>query len=90
MTATEMVCMSPSIVGAISTGIREQPLVVPYGFIMDNVTALKNLTAYDDRRAMFRFYPDPTFESFEEGVKYFQNKNEYLTINVSTHFWCNL
>lgn len=54
---------------------------------MDNVQELRNLTAHNGDHFMFKVYSDPVFETFEDGIKYFQPKNEYLTINVSFPYY---
>ena len=77
-----MTCHSPNI-AALQEGGPQEEITLPYGFIMDNVMELRNLTAYTNGQRLFSFYPDPIFLPFEEGIKYFQPKNEYLTINVS-------
>mgnify|MGYP001557088011 CR=1 FL=1 len=57
---------------------------ISYGLIMDNVTELRNLTAYSGGKRQFTIYPDPVFKPFVDGVKrYFPTKNDYLTIDVS-------
>lgn len=62
---------------------RTRPLSVSYGFHMDGVQALRNLTdlSYDDHRT-FDIYPDPEFAKFEGGQKTHQQKNELLVIEV--------
>jgi len=85
--STEMVCRSPNVSPGLrmrtdTTSVQQDPgdyAQVSYGFIMDHVQELRNLTATTDR--VFRIYADPIFEPFDEGVMYFQTKNEYLTIN---------
>ena len=62
---------------------------VPYGFIMDNVAELRNLTATSNK--LFSIYPDPVFLPIYETM-YVQPKNDYVTINVSIEcfIWCNI
>ena len=48
-----------------------------YGFIMDNVMAVQNLSGKNQNH--FELYPNPSYLPFEDNVKYF--KSEYLTIN---------
>ncbi|XP_025108035.1 plexin-A4-like isoform X2 [Pomacea canaliculata] len=64
---------------------RTRPLSVSYGFHMDGVQALRNLTdlSYDDHRT-FDIYPDPEFAKFEGGQKTHQQKNELLVIEGKT------
>ena len=82
---TRMTCMSPSI---SATGYKinpDKPIPVPFGFIMDDVVHLRNLSVLGNKQ-QFHFFPDPEFDKFENDVKYFQPKNEYLTINVSVGY----
>ena len=85
-----MVCRSPNVSPGLQmrTEISTEPqdpedfAQVSYGFIMDNVEELRNLTATSER--VFKIYADPILHPFEDGVSYFQPKNDYLTINVSS------
>ena len=81
-----MNCTAPSVKasGVGSTDIKPaNPVILSYGFLMDNVLDLRNLTAHSSESRLFLLYPDPTFDEFADGFKKFQSKNEYLTINVS-------
>ena len=49
---------------------------------MDEVTELRNLSGHYPF-SNFMYVPNPEFEEFKDGIKYFQQKSEYLTINVS-------
>ncbi len=85
-TSTTMICRSPNVSNAAdlhSDTESLKPLIVAYGFIMDNVTDLKNLTAISEGERIFLIFPDPIFFPFDSGEKFYQPKNEYLTINVS-------
>ena len=55
-----------------------EPLALDYGFIMDDVESLRNLTA-SANFTKFLLYPDPVYEKFNEEVKYY--KSDYLNIN---------
>ena len=60
-----------------------QPVTLHYGFIMDNVTELRNMTSYVyTGNHEFSVYPDPSFDRWKS-PKNFQLTSEYLTINVS-------
>ena len=64
--------------------LADEPLVLFYGFVMDGVVSLRNLSSPAMGAHLFSVYPDPKFEEFEGGVKQlYSSKNEYLTINVS-------
>ncbi|KAH8272469.1 hypothetical protein KR044_006353, partial [Drosophila immigrans] len=77
---TEMECPSPVIDMAASDQILvdpENPILLEYGFLMDNVLRVQNLSRLHNNH--FELYPNPEYFTFEERVKYF--KSEYLTIN---------
>ena len=58
---------------------------VSVGFIMDNVTSLRNYSALHGDS--FTIYPDPTFTPFDGAVKrFFAEKNDDLLINVCRIF----
>lgn len=75
---TQMICDSP----AIDTDGRdldsEKPLKLEYGFNMDDVLSVRNLSSKPSY-GPFLLYPDPVYDKFDEDVKYY--KSEYLTIN---------
>ena len=77
-----MTCHTPNIT-ELQKGMPQEEITLPYGFIMDNVTELRNITAYTNGRLLFSFYPDPIFLPFAEGFVYFPPKSKYLTIDVS-------
>ncbi|XP_043223857.1 plexin-A2-like isoform X2 [Amphibalanus amphitrite] len=58
----------------------QRPENLHYGFIMDDVRSVRNLSAASGVRR-FQLYPDPVYSPFEDedGVKYY--KSDYLTIN---------
>jgi len=83
-----MICTAPNLHSlsqpALSEPAPDEPLAVHYGFILDGVESLANITTSEAGFHMFLVYPDPKFEEFEGGMKqFFSSKNEYLTINVS-------
>ncbi|XP_063219970.1 plexin-A1 [Bacillus rossius redtenbacheri] len=72
---SNMACTSPTI--KVEEDIdAENPLKLEYGFLMDNVAGVQNLSV--DYKA-FLLYPNPVYEPFDEEVKYY--KSDYLTIN---------
>lgn len=74
---TEMVCNSPVIDADSNSLDAEKPEFLEYGFLMDNVVGVQNLSA--KHKNFFELYPNPVYLAFEENVKYY--KSEYLTIN---------
>lgn len=73
----EMLCDSPTIDADNSKLDADNPTKLEYGFRMDNVAGVQNLTM--QHQNPFELYPNPVYYPFEESVKYF--KSEYLTIN---------
>lgn len=72
----EMICDSP-VIEAINAELdADRPTPLEYGFQMDDVIAVQNLSKL---ASSFELYPDPVYAPFEEHVKYY--KSEYLTIN---------
>lgn len=62
----------------------EESMTVHYGFIMDGVLPLANMSSSEMGNRVFSVYLNPRFETFEGGVKqFFSSKNEILIINVS-------
>ncbi|XP_017126094.1 plexin-A2 [Drosophila elegans] len=74
---TEMECASPVIDVDNKIIEAERPMLLEYGFLMDNVLRVQNLSKTHNNH--FELYPNPEYFVFEERVKYF--KSEYLTIN---------
>ncbi|XP_055388312.1 plexin-A4 [Condylostylus longicornis] len=74
---TEMICDSPTIEADDSNLDVEKPELLEYGFLMDNVAAVQNLSV--KHKNSFYLYPNPIYQHFEENIKYY--KSEYLTIN---------
>ena len=76
-----MHCLSPKIDVPVPWRISDnpEPIQLDYGFIMDNVKRVQNLSKVLKSHLML--YPDPEFKPFEEpdGVKYY--KSDYLTLN---------
>ena len=62
----------------------ENPKQLPYGFLMDGVTSLLNLTDRGDLDPII-YYPDPLLTPLPEDLRYDGNKN--LIINVSISFY---
>uniref|UniRef100_A0A224XGD6 Putative plexins functional semaphorin receptor n=1 Tax=Panstrongylus lignarius TaxID=156445 RepID=A0A224XGD6_9HEMI len=74
---TSMLCWSPKIdIGPDVEIDAEHPIQLEFGFNMDNVTGVRNLSA---QHGAFLLYPNPVYERFDEEIKYY--KSDYLTIN---------
>lgn len=81
MSNTHMQCSSPQIQIPSDLAVDpDQPIQLQYGFRMDNVTGVQNLSVKQGY-TYFSLYPNPIYEAFDEEVKYY--KSDYLTINVS-------
>ncbi|XP_050411553.1 plexin-A4 isoform X3 [Patella vulgata] len=76
-TNTRMICQSPPV--DMVTGEKYDE--ISFGFIMDGVEEVRNLTVQYDDYGTFQVFPNPIFTQFPNGVKSHQNKNEYLTID---------
>ncbi|XP_049316006.1 plexin-A2 [Bactrocera dorsalis] len=75
--ATDMLCYSPVIKTDNDIFDADNPELLEYGFIMDNVLRVQNLSS--KQKNHFELYPNPLYYNFEEDIKYY--KSEYLTIN---------
>ncbi|KAK7493969.1 hypothetical protein BaRGS_00014851 [Batillaria attramentaria] len=75
-------CLTPSV--PILDSEMDPFKYLSYGFRLDGVRALRNLTglSFEDHE-MFKVYPDPKFDKFEGGDKVHQQKNELLVIEGS-------
>ncbi|XP_046483187.1 plexin-A2-like [Neodiprion pinetum] len=75
---TNMICNSPAVEVSADTHLdAEHPPMLEYGFLMDNVMGVQNLSAQGHKS--FVLFPNPMYEVFEEEVKY--DKCDYLIIN---------
>lgn len=73
-----MICKSPTIEVPEHVMVdAERPLTLEYGFRMDNVTGVQNLSQHGFTN--FLLYPNPIYDRFDEEIKYY--KSDYLTIN---------
>lgn len=82
MSNSNIACLSPRV-DVDQELDADHPLALTYGFIMDNVTSVRNLSSQSNFND-FLMYPNPIYEPFDEEVKYY--KSDYLTINVSVRF----
>ncbi|XP_076307717.1 plexin-A2-like isoform X1 [Tachypleus tridentatus] len=80
ISAETMSCKSPAVPIDQSDFVNGDPKEFHYGFLMDNVESLKNLS-YRPGFTRFQIFPDPVYEKFSEknNIKYY--KSDYLTIN---------
>lgn len=78
-----MVCDSPVIEADSAKLDADLPMELEYGFRMDNVSGVQNLTMTKGFSS-FLLYPNPVFIPFDKEVKYY--KSDYLNINVSLLF----
>ena len=78
-----MWCLTPKVPIPAGKMKGSKSRALAYGFQLDAVHALRNLTAlsYEDYRVV-EVYPDPEFTDFEGGQKVHQQKNELLVIEV--------
>lgn len=75
---TNMICYSPTIEIPDNMNLdADKPLLLEYGFRMDNVTGVQNLS--QTLKNNFQLYPNPVYHVLSEEVKYY--KSDYLTIN---------
>lgn len=74
---TDMECDSPVIDADSDKLDADDPAKLEFGFMMDDVTGVQNLSAKGQQK--FELFPNPWYAPFEEDIKYF--KSEYLTIN---------
>jgi len=77
LSESRMECRSPSVAHA-DTISPETPVRLDYGFLMDDVPSVQNLSLRAGF-SHFLLYPDPVYDKFDEEVKYY--KSDYLTIN---------
>lgn len=79
-----MLCFSPKIDLGNDVEIdAEHPLHLEFGFKMDHVLGVQNLSSRANI-GHFLLYPNPVYDRFDEDIKYY--KSDYLTINVSFMF----
>lgn len=81
-----MVCDSPVIEADGAKLDADEPMKLEYGFRMDNVSGVQNLTMTKGF-SEFLLYPNPLFKPFDKEVKYY--KSDYLNINVSVFYILN-
>jgi plexin A len=81
---SNLICESPKVtpLQRIQANSSNPPIELDYGFEMDNVTNVQNISSKTGF-SKFLLYPDPNYTQFEdvqgENIKYY--KSDYLTIN---------
>ncbi|KAE9542610.1 hypothetical protein AGLY_002521 [Aphis glycines] len=81
---SNLICESPKVtpLQQIQANSSNPPIELDYGFEMDNVTSVQNISSKPGF-SKFLLYPDPNYTKFEdvqgENIKYY--KSDYLTIN---------
>ena len=81
-----MWCLMPAVPPLYNTTpMGQDSLSLAYGFQMDGVLSLNNLTALsvEDYRTI-EVFPNPTFSPFGNGQKLHQKKNELFVVEVSS------
>lgn len=78
----QMNCSTPSLATAAEVSNISRPKRIAYGFEMDNVEELRNLSSSEEY-GVFIIFPDPSFDTFKDSVMVHRKNNLYLTINVS-------
>lgn len=74
-----MTCPSPYIPDISNSFLEpEKPKQLDYGFLMDNVSSVQNLS-FSNNYPKFSLYPNPVFDVFDNLLKTY--KSDYLTIN---------
>ena len=81
---SHLICYFPNITEPLSSSNLKLPQHLSYGFRMDNVMSLLNLT---NDLGTVEVQENPIFIQFNEKVKSHLYTNEYLTINVSQNDW---
>ena len=76
-------CKTPNISELNMTVSAVKPVEVNYGFVMDDVESVRNISGVQGMIPMkIRLYPDPDFIPFPDGTMTFSKSAEYLTIDV--------
>ncbi|XP_014678000.1 PREDICTED: plexin-A3-like, partial [Priapulus caudatus] len=76
---TMMTCKTPTFPQSKAPS-GDKPRAVDYGFIMDGVTSLRNLSAVQFGK--FHLYPDPVVHNFSEDGRIKLYKTDYLAISI--------
>ena len=80
-----MHCQSPSVSTLTNAAWKNretpEPKRLDYGFIMDNVEGVQNLSSHLKVSQYVYFYPDPEFSKFDDPFEIKLYKSDYLTLN---------
>ena len=80
---TTMICRTPDLRSASALQNMSTLAVLHYGFIMDDVQSVLDMSSQLPAGYFLDVFPDPQFDAFVNGIKQmFQPRNDYLTINV--------
>ena len=80
---TTMICRTPDLRSASALQNMSTLTVLHYGFIMDDVQSVLDMSSQLPAGYFLDVFPDPQFDAFVNGIKQmFQPRNDYLTINV--------
>ena len=85
-----MECRVPQIDSGSAVVTFSEPLEVHYGFNVDKVSALKNVShSASPNLTEMLYYPDPEIEFFSEvdQTKQFV-ENQQIEVIVSIHYFC--
>ncbi|XP_050540179.1 plexin-A4 [Daktulosphaira vitifoliae] len=76
---SNLICESPKVVPLQrNQPDPDKPLELDYGFEMDNVINVQNISSKRGY-SKFMLFPDPVYTKFDEDIKFY--KSDYLTIN---------
>lgn len=74
---TVMTCVSPILNIDTANLNPDKPIRLDFGFIMDNVTGVRDLSSKGF--AKFELFPNPVYDQFTEMVKYVENQQLTIT-----------
>lgn len=72
-----MTCVSPILNIDTKNLNPDKPIRLDFGFMMDNVTAVQDLSSKGF--AKFELFPNPTYDQFTEMIKYIENQPLTIT-----------
>ncbi|XP_055301247.1 plexin-A4-like [Sitodiplosis mosellana] len=85
---TVMSCISP-IIGADNEKLDpDNPTKLEFGFMMDRVMSVRDLSTKGYPK--FELYPDPTYDTFPELVKYIENQQQLAITGKNLNLTCEI
>lgn len=84
---TAMTCISPILTIDTEKLNPDKPIRLDFGFQMDNVAAVQDLSSKGFAR--FELFPNPTFDQFTEIVKYIEDQQLTIT-GKNLNFACKI